>query len=174
MTGSRTSWASSTRTSVAVLALVLVGCVQTEPAAVILPPPGSSVGLSLDGSLRLQDLDELGPRLVAFVADVAPAGMPIALLVPGGDADVATESWTFAQALREAGYPVRRTHRRKLEPGETLVELFPIADGALQIDGGKARAWRVEIDARIFHRSDGPARATTRLLAEHKVAITQP
>lgn len=174
VSGYRISWASSSR-ALGLLAFVAVGCVPS-PYPVILPPPGASVPLSIDGRLRMQDLDELSPECVAFVRDVGhvDSSQRLALLVPGGDADVAAESLTFAQGLREAGYVVRRTHRRKLEPGETLVEVFPIADGALQLENGRARAWRVEVDVRLFSRSDEPAYATRRFLAESKADLPRP
>ena len=96
------------------------------------------------------------------------------LLVPGGDSDVNAASLTFAQGLREAGYVVRRTTRRMFQRGETLVEVFPIADGALQLDDGKSRAWRVEVDVRVFEKSEQPACATRRLAAEAKADLPRP
>jgi hypothetical protein len=170
------SSASSSRGLVGlVVALAFGGC-EAVPYPVTLPPPGGSVPLSVDGRLRKQDLDDLSPACVAFVRDVGQvdSSQPLALLVPGGDADVAAESLTLAQGLREAGYVVRRTHRRKLEPRETLVEIFPIADGALQIDSGRARAWLVEVDVRLFSRSDEPAYATRRLLAVSRADLPRP
>jgi hypothetical protein len=155
--------------------LLAAGCV-TEQYEVILPAPGASTPLSIDGKLRMQDLDDLSPACVTFVGGVGQVGsyQHLALLIPGGDADVAAESLTFAQALREAGYFVRRTNRRKLEPKETLVEIFPITDGALQIDDGRVRAWRVEVDVRLYTKSDEPAYATQRLVAERAAPIPRP
>lgn len=180
MIGCRISSASSGRARalalvLAPLALAAVGCV-ADRYTVTLPPPGALVPLSIDGKLRTKDLDLLSPQCVAFVRDVAPveSSQRLALLVPGGDADAASESLTFAQGLREAGYVVRRTHRRRLEPGETLVEVFPVADGALQLEDGRARAWRVEVDLRLFSRSDEPAVATRRLFAESRAELPRP
>ena len=174
MTGFRIFWASSSR-ALALVVFAATGCVEI-PYRVILPPPGAAVPLSIDGTLRMADLDALSPRCVAFVRDVGhvDSSQRLALLVPGADADVAAASLTFAQGLREAGYVVRRTHRRKLERGETLVELFPIVDGALQLEDGRVRAWRVEVDVRLFSRSDEPAYATQRLLAEAAAPLPRP
>jgi hypothetical protein len=171
--GCRTSWASSSKAIA--IALAAAGCA-ASPYKVILPPPGASVPLSIDGTLRMRDLDELSPKCVDFVRDVGhvDSSQHLALLVPGGDADVAAESLTFAQGLREAGYVVRRTHRRKLEKGETLVEVFPIADGALQLEGGKVRAWRVDVEVRLFSRSDEPPYASRQLDAESRADLPRP
>jgi hypothetical protein len=132
------------------------------------------VPLSIDGELRMKDLDQLSPRLVELVRTIGHVGSRVALLVPGGDADTAAESLTLAQGLREAGYVVRRSHRRKLERGESLVEVFPVADGAVQADGGKARSWRLEVDVRFFDRSDEPAYASRALFAESRAPLPQP
>jgi hypothetical protein len=165
---------STTSSLLLLAALLATGCV-AEEYPVVLPVPGASVPLSIDGELRMKCLDGLSPRCVDFVHDaqIAPA-TSVALLVPGGDSDSAATSFTVAQALREDGYRVRRTNRRHLAAGETLVELFPVTDGALHLDGGKFRGWRIEVDVRIFRKSEEPAVASKRLVAQSVAPIPRP
>jgi len=149
------------------LLLVALGC-SAPSGPVVVPPPGGAVSLSIDGDLRMTDLDELAPQCVALVRDEArvPQGARLALLVPGGDSETAATSITLAAGLREAGYFVRRTHRRHLESGETLVEIFPISDGAVQVPDHGLRSWRVHVDVRIFSDSEKPAVLSRELFAE--------
>ncbi len=157
---------SALRAALVVATFVVAGC--AHDGSVVLPAPGGAVPLSIDGELRMKGLDEITPRCVSVVRDLGGIhpGARLALLVPGGDADAAATSLTLASGLREAGYLVRRTHRRKLEAGETLVEVFPISDGAAQRDDGTVRAWRVHVDVRLFVKSDEPAFISDRLRFE--------
>ncbi|MEZ0228458.1 MAG: hypothetical protein ACAI25_07515 [Planctomycetota bacterium] len=176
MTGCRTSSASSTRSSVLLLlaALVAGGC-EAQRAPVLLPAPGGAVPLSIDGELRMRDLDALASQCVELARDEGhlAEGARVALLVPGGDADAAATSLTFAAALREAGYLVRRTHRRRLEATEMLVEISPVADGATQLAGRKLRGWGIEVEVRLFRKSDEPAFVSKRLIAESTAPLPE-